>query len=48
MIKKDNADILVTMLSPLLKPNIRKTFDIISIDDALMVKPPRYEEKMLS
>ncbi len=47
MIKKDNADILVTMLSSLLKPNIRKTFDIISIDDALMVKPPRYEEKEL-
>ena len=35
------------MLSPLLKPNIRKTFDLISIDDALMVKPPRYEEKEL-
>lgn len=47
MIKRDNADILVTMLSPLLKPNIRKTFDLISIDDALMVKPPRYEEKEL-
>lgn len=45
LIKKDDADILVTLLSPLLKPNIRKTFNLMSIDDALMVKPPRYEEK---
>lgn len=45
MIKTDNADVLVTLLSPLLKPNIKKTFDIISIDDALTVKPAKYEEK---
>ena len=45
MIKKDNADLLIYLLSPLLKPNIKKTFDVTSIDDALTVKPPKYDER---
>lgn len=47
MIKQDNADKLVDMLSHILKPNIKKTFDIVSIDDALTVKPEKYEKKEL-
>ncbi|MGN0318246.1 MAG: hypothetical protein ACI4E1_09990 [Lachnospira sp.] len=45
MINRDNADALVYLLNPLFKPNIKKTFNITCIDDALTVKPPKYEEK---
>jgi len=45
MIKKDDANLLIFLLSPLLKPNIKKTFDVIGIDDALTVRPAKYEEK---
>lgn len=42
MIKGDNADIMVSMLSPLLKPKINKTFTLGQIDDALTIKPEKY------
>ncbi|MDO5381500.1 MAG: hypothetical protein Q4F06_02090 [Eubacteriales bacterium] len=45
MIKLDNADALVYLLNPLFKPNIRKTFNVTVIDEALTVKPERYEKK---
>jgi hypothetical protein len=44
MIKTDRADILPQMLAPLFKPNIKKTFDLVTIDSALSIKPPRYSE----
>jgi hypothetical protein len=44
MIKTDRADILSQMLAPLFKPNIKKTFDLVTIDSALSIKPPRYSE----
>lgn len=45
MISRDNADALAYLISPLFKPNIKKTFNVTCIDDALTVKPPKYEEK---
>ena len=45
MIKKDNAEALKYLIDPLFKLNIRKTIDLKIIDDALMVKPERYEKK---
>lgn len=45
MIRKDNADALKYLIDPLLKLNIRKTLDLKTIDEALMVKPERYEKK---
>ena len=42
MIKTDNADILVSVLSPLFRPRIKKTFSIPMIDDALNNKPAKY------
>ncbi len=44
MIKTDRADILAVVLSPLFRPNVHKTFDVINIDNALNNKPPRYQE----
>ncbi len=45
MIKKDNAEALKYMIEPLLKLNIKKTIDLKIIDEALMVKPEKYEKK---
>ena len=45
MIRKDNADALKYLIDPLLKLNIRKTLDLKTIDEALMVKPERYEKE---
>ncbi len=42
MIKTDNADILVNVLSPLFRPRIKKTFSLPMIDDALNNKPAKY------
>lgn len=42
MIRTDNADLLVKMLSPILKPKSKKTFDLTTIDDALTNKPFQY------
>ncbi len=44
MIKTDRADILADMLSAMFKPNLNKNFGLIKIDEALNVKPPRYQE----
>ena len=44
MIKTDHADILAVVLSPLFRPNVNKTFDVMNIDNALNNKPPRYQE----
>lgn len=44
MIKTDNADILIEVLSPLLKPNIRKRFNVNMIDEALTLKPYKYDK----
>ena len=44
MIKTDNADLLAEFLRPLFKPNIKKRFPVNAIDDALSVKPARYEK----
>lgn len=44
MIATDRADLLEAVLSPLFKPNVPKTFDMVSIDAALDNKPPRYQE----
>ncbi|WP_034210387.1 hypothetical protein [Lachnospira multipara] len=45
MIKRDNADALSILLGPLFKPNIKKTFGLNSIDEALTMKPAKYEYK---
>lgn len=45
MIKKDNAEALKYLIDPLFKLNIKKTIDLRTIDEALMVKPERYEKK---
>lgn len=45
MIKRDNAQMLAILLNPLFKPNIKKTFNITTIDEALTVKPAKYEFK---
>ncbi len=42
MIKTDNADILVAVLSPIFRPRIKKTFSVPMIDDALNNKPAKY------
>lgn len=42
LIKTDNAELMVNILSPLFKPKIRKTFDITAIDDALTNRPAKY------
>ena len=36
---------LAILLNPLFKPNIKKTFNITTIDEALTVKPAKYEFK---
>jgi hypothetical protein len=43
MIATDRADILSTVLGPLFKPKIRKSFPLVMMDDALTVKPAKYE-----
>ena len=45
MIRTDDASLLAFMIEPLLKLNIKKTFDIKTIDEALLVKPARYDKK---
>lgn len=44
MVKTDNADLLAEFLRPLFKPNIRKRFPVNAIDNALSVKPEKYEK----
>lgn len=44
MIATDNADILKWFIEPLLKPQVRKSFNVISIDDALTQRQVRSEE----
>lgn len=44
MIATDNADILKWFIEPLLKPQVRKFFNVISIDDALTQRQARSEE----
>lgn len=44
MIKTDNAQIMIDILNPLLKPNIRKRFNINMIDEALTLKPVKYDK----
>lgn len=41
MIRTDDASLLAFIIEPLLKLNIKKTFDIKTIDEALLVKPAR-------
>ena len=45
MIRTDDASLLSFIIEPLLKLNIKKTFDIKTIDEALLVKPARYDKK---
>lgn len=45
MIKKDNAEALKYLIDPLFKLKLRKIPDLRSIDEALMVKPEKYEKK---
>lgn len=45
MIRTDDASLLAFIIEPLLKLNIKKTFDIKTIDEALLVKPARYDKK---
>ncbi|MDO5401893.1 MAG: hypothetical protein Q4F11_00495 [Eubacteriales bacterium] len=44
MIKTDRAQLLEQFLRPLFKPNIKKRFPVNSIDNALLVKPAKYEK----
>ena len=39
------TSLLAFIIEPLLKLNIKKTFDIKTIDEALLVKPARYDKK---
>ncbi|MBO5459855.1 MAG: hypothetical protein J5981_06370 [Lachnospira sp.] len=44
MVNKGNADLLVTLLTPLFMPNKRKHFALPAIDEALTVKPVKQEK----
>lgn len=43
MIKTDNADILADIIRPLFKLKTKKTFNLNYIDEALTIKPAKYE-----
>lgn len=44
MMHKGNADMLVELLTPMFMPNRKKSFALLSIDEALTVKPAKQEE----
>lgn len=44
MIDTDNAELLAKLINPLWKPKTKKTFSVAAIDDALTVRPARYQE----
>lgn len=44
MVKKDDAGILVELLSPLFLPHAKKRISLLSLDDALTVKPEKQEQ----
>ena len=43
MIQTDDADILAALVCALFRPKIKKTFHMMMIDDALTLKPQKYE-----
>jgi hypothetical protein len=43
MVRCDDATILSSFITPLFKPKIKKMFNVITIDDALTLKPQKYE-----
>lgn len=44
LIKEDDVDTLGMMIASMLKPKVKKTFNIISMDDCLTFRPERYEK----
>lgn len=44
MIKYDRVEVLESMIQPLFLPHIKKNFNVINIDDALTLKPLKYEK----
>ena len=44
MIKKDDLNLLPVLLNPLFDLNIKKSFNVIAIDDMLSLKPERQEK----
>lgn len=44
LIKQDDVDTLGMMIASLLKPKVRKTFNVISMDDCLTYRPERYDK----
>ena len=44
MIKNGDADVLSAIIQPLLQAKVKKSFNIIGIDDALTVRPEKYEK----
>lgn len=45
MIAKDRAELLASVLMPMFKPRVGKRFSLFSLDDAVTVRPQRFEEK---
>ena len=43
MIKNQDASVLASMITPLFKPRIRKNFNVTTIDEALTLKPVKYD-----
>lgn len=45
LVAKERTDLLERMLMPLLKPKVVKRFSLFSLDDAVRMRPERFEEK---
>ena len=43
MIKNQDASVLASMITPLFKPRIRKNYNVTTIDEALTLKPVKYD-----
>lgn len=44
MTENGDASVLITLINGILKPNTKKTFNLNSIDEALTMRPARYQE----
>lgn len=47
IMENDDASVLEKMMLPMLKPKVVKTFSLFCLDDAVTMKPDRFEEKEL-
>lgn len=44
MTENGDASVLIPLINGILKPNTKKTFNLNSIDEALTMRPARYQE----